>query len=400
MNNLQEVWSKRFNHYMNEVQKYMRFVFTGHLALVFVFVLGALGYQYSEWLEAVDDTFPAEWVVASVVGFIMALSRPVTLLREPDQVYLLPLESKMPFYFKKALTYTLWSQIGLVVILYLVAVPLLRTVTELSSSQIWLILIVIIILKYLNVHIEFNYRYANRGGNLLIDRIARMFLSILAIESALTLSYSFVIILLVLLIAYNSALAKKVKEQPIPYEHFVKAEQNRMMGFYRFANYFTDVPHLHGSIRRRNWLNFVYNLVPYSQKSAQSYLVYRTFIRTDDHFYLWVRLTAISAIVALFVNIPMITWIVAAALAFATTIQLKYALLSSGDFRMDRLYPIEPNQRNQAVRKVLRLFMVIQAVIVMLCSIGQPLFFIPALIIIAVSEATYVMTKDPSVETE
>ena len=39
---------------MGEVQKYMRFVFTGHLAIVLVFVVGAVGYQYSEWLKVVD----------------------------------------------------------------------------------------------------------------------------------------------------------------------------------------------------------------------------------------------------------------------------------------------------------------------------------------------------------
>ena len=37
----------------------------------------------------------------------------------------------------------------------------------------------------------------------------------------------------------------------------------------------------------------------YDKENTQSYLVFRTFIRTDDHFYLWVRLTAISAIIAL-----------------------------------------------------------------------------------------------------
>jgi len=206
------------------------------------------------------------------------------------------------------------------------------------------------------------------------------------------------IIFIVLLIVYNRALVRKVKAQPIPYEHFVNVEQNRMKGFYRFANYFTDVPHLHGSIRKRSWLNFIYSLVPYSQKSTQNYLVYRTFVRTDDHFYLWMRLTAIAGLIALFVNIPIVIWIVAAALAFATTIQLKYALLSSGDFRMDRLYPVDDSQRKNAVRKVLRLFMVVQAIIVMVCSIGQSWFFVPAIIIIVISEITFMMTKDPSVE--
>ena len=383
---------------MNEVQKYMRFVFTGHIALVLVFVIGAVGYQYSEWLNVVENSFPAEWIVAIAVGFILALSRPVTLLREPDQVYLLPLESQMPAYFSKALRWTFWSQIALASIIYIVAIPLLKVVTELSSGQIWLVLAVIIVLKYLNVHIEFNYRYANRGASLIIDRITRGLLSILTVQSALTMGYAYVVIFIILLFVYNRALAKRVKVQTIPYEHLVKVEQNRMMGFYRFANYFTDVPHLHGSIRRRGWLNFIYSIVPYSQKSAQSYLVYRTFIRTDDHFYLWVRLTAISGLIAIFVNIPLVTWVVAAALAFATTIQLKYALLSSGDFRMDRLYPVDGSQRKNAVRKVLRLFMVIQAIVVMLCSIGQPLFFVTGILVIAVSELTFQMTKDPSSE--
>ena len=398
MNSLQEVWSKRFNHYMLEVQKYMRFVFTGHIALVLVFVVGAVGYQYSEWLKVVANTFPAEWIVAIVIGFLLALSRPVTLLREPDQVYLLPLESKMPIYFSRALKWTFWSQIGLASIIYIVAIPLLKAVTELTPQQIWLGLGIIIVLKYLNVHIEFNYRYANRGASVSIDRVTRGILSILTVQSALTEGYSYVIIFIILLFVYNRTIAKRVKVQPIPYEHFVKVEQNRMMAFYRFANYFTDVPHLHGSIRRRGWLNFIYGIVPYSQKGAQSYLVYRTFIRTDDHFYLWVRLTAISGLIALFVNMPIVTWIVAAALAFATTIQLKYALLSSGDFRMDRLYPVEPEQRKNAVRKVLRLFMVIQAFIVMLCALGQPMFFLTGIIIIVISELTFQMTKDPSIE--
>lgn len=396
MNNLQEVWSKRFNHYINEVQKYMRFVFTGHLALVLVFVIGAVGYQYSKWLKVVSDAFPGEWVVATVVGLILAFSRPVTLLREPDQVYLLPLESKMPYFFKKALNWTFWSQVGLAAVVYIIGIPLLKAVTELSPLMIWLGLAIVVVLKYLNVQIEFNYRYCNRGNNTLVDRIARVLISILAVQAMLASNFALAIIIIVLFIFYNGALKRRVKAQPIPYEHFVKLEQNRMMGFYRFANYFTDVPHLRGSIRRRGWLNFVYNLIPYNKENAHNYLVFRTFIRTDDHFYLWVRLTFISGLIAIFVNIPIVTWVVAGALSFATTLQLKYALLSSSDFRMDRLYPIDSNLRKKAVQKVLRIFMVVQAFIVLICAIEQPLFFVTAIVVIVISEMTFMMSKDPS----
>lgn len=397
MNNLTDVWSKRFGHYMLEVQKYMRFVFTGHLAIVLVFAIGALGYQYSEWLKVVSEDFPAEWLVAIVVGIIVGFSRPVTLLREPDQVYLLPLEKEMSIYFNKALKYTFWSQVFLAVVCYIVAIPLLNTVTDLSSSQIWLCLLLIGVLKYINIQIEFHFRFANRGNHVAFDRIARMAVSVLAIQSALSQYFWWGLLYIVVLFVYNYSLKKRVKVQPIPYEHFVKLEQNRMMAFYRFANYFTDVPHIRGAIKRRAWLDVVYTFVPFKKENTQSYLVFRTFIRTNDQFYLWVRLTAISAIIALFVDIPYVLWIIALALSFATTIQLKYALLSSKDFRMDMLYPMKENQRKKAVQKLLRIFMAVQGIIVMLWAIGQPLFFVPAIIIIVVNELTFNLSKDPVV---
>lgn len=393
MNNMNNIWKARFVHYINEVQKYMRFIVTGHIAIVFVFVIGAAGYQYSEWLKVAPASFPAEWLVAAAVGLVLAFSRPTTLIREPDQVYLLPLETQMPAYFKKAVNWTFWSQLIVPVIVYIVAIPLLNTVTELSSLQVWLGLAFVIALKYLNVKIEFNYRFANRGHAIVIDRLARGALSILAIETALTASIYMAAIYLVLFIAYNMSLKKRVADQPVPYEHFVRLEQNRMLRFYRFANYFTDVPHLRGTIRHRAWLDGVYKWIPFAQKNTQLYLVWRTFIRTDDHFYLWVRLTAIAAVITAFVDISIVAWIVAAALAFATTLQLKVALLSNGEFRMDMLFPIAPTQRKQAVEKLLRIASVVQAVIVALCAMAQSYFYVILFVMIVVSELTLRLSK-------
>lgn len=393
MNNMHSVWSKRFEHYINELMKYMRFVFTGHIAIVFVFVLGAGGFQYSEWLKVASTEFPAEWLVAVVVGCILAFSSPTTLIREPDQVYLLPLESQMPQYFKRAVNWTFWSQVLVPPIVYIVAIPLLKAVTELAVAEIWIGVGFLISLKYFNVRSEFNYRYGNRGQAVLIDRLARVALSILAMHTILTSGLAVGFVYLVLFIMYNMSLRKKVVNQPVPYEHFVRLEQNRMMRFYRFANYFTDVPHLRGSIRHRAWLDIVYKWIPYKKENAQTYLVFRTFIRTDDHFYLWLRLTAISAVVAMFVDITIVTWFMAATLAFATTIQLKYALLSSGEFRMDMLYPVAGSSRKKAVQTLLRASSVVQAIIVGLCNFGHPYFYITPLLIIVVSELTLRLSK-------
>lgn len=392
MNNMYNVWAKRFEHYMGEVMKYMRFVFTGHIAIVLVFIIGAGGYQYSEWLKVVEPNFPAEWMIAVIIGAVVTFSSPVTLLKEPDQVYLLPLESQMKNYFKKALNWTFWSQLLLPVILFIVTIPLLKQVTDLSVTAIWSVVLFIIVLKFIHVRGEFHYRYVSRGHSIALDRIVRMVVSIIAMYFVLT-DGLFGIVFLVMLAYYAFTLRKKTKNQPVPYEHFIALEQNRMMRFYRFANYFTEVPHLKGSIKRRAWLDVVYKGIPFKKQSTQAYLVYRTFIRTDDHFYLWVRLTAISAVIAIFVAIPFVTWIVVAALAFATTLQLKYALMSTGEFRMDMLYPIPRETRKQAVVKLLRSLSVVQAIIVTLCAIAQPQFYVVPFIIIIVSEVTIRTSK-------
>ncbi len=393
MKNLRDVWSTRFMHYIGEVQKYMQFIFTGHIAIVLVFLIGAGGYQYSEWLKVVQSDFPAETLIAVFIGVLLAFSRPTTLLREPDQVYLLPLESKMSLYFSKALAWTFWSQVWIVAIVYIVSIPLLKAVTDLTTGDIWSIFLLVIVLKYISVRGEFSYRYSERGQMVWVDRLIRAIIFAAAVFMGLQAQLLLSIVATVISVIYIIVFRKKSTGEPVPYEHFVKLEQNRMMSFYRFANYFTDVPHLHGSIRRRGWMDWLYKFVPYGKNNAQKYLVFRTFVRTDDHFYLWLRLTAISAVIAAFVDIPIVTWIVAAALSFATTIQLKQALLSSGEFRMDMLFPLPDNARQLAVKQIVRLAMITQAIIVGLCAMTQPMFYIVVVIVIVISELTAKVSK-------
>ena len=391
--NMHDIWSKRFTHYISELQKYMQYIFTGHIAVVLVFVLGAIGYQYSEWLKTVDESFPVALVVGVLVGAVIAFSRPTTLLREPDQVYLLPLESQMKDYFSKALKWTFFSQILLSVVLYIVAIPLLRAVSSLSIQQIWLGVVIIAALKALNVGIEFNYRYVSRGHNTFFDRVTRIGLNIVILYYFLQWELFISGILGALLIVYYVIIRQKVYVDPIPYEHFIHLEQNRMYRFYRFANYFTDVPHLRGSVKRRAWLDFVYRFVSYNKENTQMYLILRTFIRTDDLFFLWVRLTGISAVFAAFIELQFVTWIVSAALAFALVIQLKQALHSSSEFRMDMLYPVKEQIRTTSIDLLLKRLIIVQAVIVTLCNIMMPMFYVTPIIIIVSGWLTIKLTK-------
>lgn len=396
MNSLNDLWAKRFAHYMTEVQKYMRFIFSGHIAIVLVFLIGAGGYYYSEWLKTVDTSFPSELLVGLLIAALLTASKPVTLLREPDQVYLLPLESHMPAFFKSALRYTFFSKIMVSIVPYIVTIPMLKATTNLTTQQIWMIVGAIIVLKWCNVQGEFVYRYANRGANIWLDYFVRFVISALAMYHFLMADVLFGVLFMAVVFVYVTSLAGKMKGQPVPYEHFVKVEQNRMMSFYRFANYFTDVPHLHGSVRRRGYLNFMYKLAPFAKKNTHLYLVLRTFIRTDDHFYLWLRLTAISALAAAFVDLVWAAAVIAAVLAFATAYQMKIALLTINSFTMDQLFPVPEAMREQAVRTVIYTFMCVQAVVVAICAMFvNPYFYVLGVIVFIVAFITERMTKTP-----
>lgn len=397
MNNLREVWSKRFVYYINELQKYLKYIVSGHIALVLVFVIGAAGYTYSEWLNTAPKDFPAFIVVAFILSLLLAMSTPVTLLKNADSVYFLPLETKLGEYLNLALRWTYFSSIFVSLAAFIVSIPLLTKVAGATKNEIIYFFLIVLVLKYWSIQTEFNYRWASSGKGIWTDRFVRFLLLVAALYFLLSASYLFLIIIGILQGIYLSVWAKRKKEIPFPFDHFIEVEQSRMMRFYRFANYFTDVPHIRGMTKRRKWLDAFYKLAPFEQKNTQLYLVMRTFIRTNDYFYLWVRLSFLSVVGAIFIPFPIVAIIFTGALAFATVIQIKHALLSGHEFRMDLLFPIDSEARKSAVNKLLRIIQVVQALFVLLGILIKGeytlLMILVPVIVFVISELTLRMSK-------
>lgn len=397
MNNLREIWAKRFVYYINELQKYLKFIFTGHIAIVFVFVIGAGGYTYSEWLNTAPKDFPAFLVVAFILSILLAMSTPVTLMKHADSVYFLPLETKLKEYLKLALRWTYFSSIFISLAAFVVSIPLLTKVAGATKEEILYFFVFVLVMKYWSIHTEFNYRFASVGKSVWVDRFIRFLLLFAALYFLFSGNFVFLIVVVVIQLVYAFVWQKKKSEVPFPFDHFIEVEQSRMMRFYRFANYFTDVPHIRGMTKRRKWLDVVYSVVPYAQKSSQLYLVLRTFIRTNDYFYLWVRLTALSVVGAIFIPFPTVAIIFTGALAFATVVQLRHALLSGHEFRMDQLFPVEPDARKRAVNKLMRMIQFVQAILILIVVLIQREFTLQSFLIpigvYIVSELTIRMSK-------
>jgi ABC-2 type transport system permease protein len=285
----------------------------------------------------------------------------------------------------------------MVLIPFVVALPMLRQVGEVEPFTLGIVFVFIVLMKFWNVHVEFAFRWANLGQGVWGDRIVRTLVSIAVLVAIFTMNPLYVTLLIIPVVFYSYQWNRQKKRQPFPYEHFVKLEQNRMLRFYRFANYFTDVPHIRGSIRRRAWLNSVYRLVPFHQKNTQTYLLFRTFVRTDDTFYLWLRLTVITALGTAFIGIPIVIMIFVGALGFASAIQIKQSLSSSSEFRMDMLFPVHENARSEAVVKLVRFVQLVQAAIILvtviIVGVESAVLYVLPILVAVVSELTLRMSK-------
>lgn len=402
MNSLRDLWGSRFGKYVMELQRYLQYVFTGHLAIVMLFSIGAAGYAYSEWLKDVPAELPAAWLVALLLAGSTFIATPVTLLKPADAVYLLPLEKELPTYTGRALNWTFFSKLPLPIIVFIVALPMLNAYEIGGKFVFGLLLLFVVAAMWASVRTEFLYRKANEGQGVWQDRFIRFVLGTLVFYAVLTEQWIIVAVIAIAYVLYGILWKKKADMQPFPYTHFIELEQNRMMGFYRFANYFTEVPHLKGSISKRSWLGVFMPNAHVERTDPQSFLLRRTFIRTDESFWLWLRLTVLSIIGVVFIPFPIVAFVFIGALAFASAIQTLQTLRGGDEFRMDLLFPNTEERRPKEIFRLTERVQWLQAGFVLLAGLFMHGFsvtpFIMGAIVLIISEATIRLTNNKEEE--
>lgn len=342
--------------------------------------------------------FPSALIVSAIIALLLMKAAPTTLLKPADIVFFLPLENQLPGYMKRAITWSTFSQLPLPLVAVVVSLPLLKATEVGTGLDYILVVLLIIALKGLFVGTEYHVRIAN-GDFVWPDRILRFAFAFVVIYLGLIWSPIAFFAGILVAMLYARFWSNKAANYPFPYEQFIEMEQNRMMRFYRFANYFTEVPHLVGSVSRRSWLKFAMKQSTFKRHDVQNYLIVRTFIRTDDTFWLWVRLTALSALGAFLIPFPIVSFIFVGALAFATAVQLILALEGGVEFTMDQLFPeVREKSQSRAVRLLVRKLIWLQAIIALVAAI--PLYGVGltpvliALVVLIVGEATIRLTKE------
>ena len=362
--NSQSLWKERYIGYITETQKYLRYIFNGHLVFVMVIVLGGLGYYYSDWVKTLDRDFPAEWIMAVVLALLVTRSPINTFLKEPDTVFLLPLENQLQSYFKNSIILS-WVMQGFILLIVLtIFLPMFAKVTGAGGREFGFVLAVLLLLKGLNLAIRWRVLKYQEISVSRWDFWIRFILNgVLLFFVCANAHLLFVAVPVLLLIGLYVYYHRATSGFVLKWNRLVELEEKRMTAFYRVANMFTDVPHLKGKVARRKWLDWLLAFIPYQTGSTYTYLYARTFLRANDYLGLCLRLTVIgSVIVAVFDN--MIAHLIVAFLFLIMTALQLLPVWKVHEWKVwVSLYPVPGKMRETAVIKLISFFLLFEGLV-------------------------------------
>jgi ABC-2 type transport system permease protein len=382
--NSQHLWKERFVNYVKEMQKYLRYIFNGHLVFVMVLALGGAAYYYSNWVKTLQSDFPVALIMAVILAILVTRSPIHTYLKEADTVFILPLETRLKSYFSRSILLS-WMLQGYLLLFVLAALmPMYAKVRGASLNDFVGVLVLLLIMKFFNLYISWYVLKYQEMSASRVDLGIRFLINIILLyfvinQASIWLSLLTMLVLVGLFMYYRAA----TRQKTLKWDRLVVLERKRMMSFYRIANLFTDVPSLAGKIARRKWLDGLLAFIPYRQQSTYTYLYARTFLRANDYVGLLIRLTIIGSVILVALSNNWAYLFVTLLFLFMTAIQLLPVWKVHEGKIWVSLYPISAKMRETAVIKWISYFLMaedVMFVIVLLCK-GEWMAALSALIV-------------------
>ncbi|WP_138419769.1 ABC transporter permease [Aquibacillus sediminis] len=360
-----EFFKERFSSHMKETSRYLRYILTGHIVIALLFFVSALAYYYQQWLATIPDEFPTAIVIAGLFGIVASYSPVRTLLKEPDLVFLLPAESKMGPYFRSTLIYSFVVQLYLILLVAAALGPLYAaTYAETGNPYIW-IMIVLLILKVWNLLANWWMLKVRDPRSRQIDHAIRFLLNFFIFYFVIKGEWIFAgltTVLLFVIFVYDYYLSKQ--HRAIVWDLLVEKDRQRMHTFYRFANLFTDVPHLKTQIKKRHWLvRWLTSGVPFKQEKTFDYLYRITTIRSGDYLGMYLRLLIIGAVAIYFVPNLWVKVAFSFLFLYLSAFQMMTLWQHHRTVAWLDLYPTKKEWRRKALTKWLMQLMIAQTII-------------------------------------
>jgi Predicted ABC-type exoprotein transport system, permease component len=390
-----QLWSERLRRHQLNQFKYLRLIFNDNFMLAFIVLIGALGFWYSNLLGTIHQTLTFGKPIVIVILFLaVQVGGIATLLEEPDSTFLLVKEKEFYKYFRSAKNYSSFMPVVTVAMVNFLLSAFASRGAGLRIIDIVAIAVGLIVYKLGSLNINLLELYGrDKIGNFKM----RLVSNILLLVSLIVATYLFSWTMLIVAVLYYFFLNARVKtletSGQLQWKYAIETENQRMFRIKRFYNLFTDVPGVTSKIRRRKWLDWLYQPIKKNPKNTYLYLFARGFVRNNEYLGLFLRLTIIQTIMLALIDNFYISLIVEMLFIYLVGFQLKPYFKEVMQNLMQRLYPISGKTKIADFTKLSTAILLIQWVISAIAILYKFGFGMNSLIIIIAGLAVLIFVN-------
>lgn len=352
---MEDLWKKRSLLQRKKMLKYAKYILNDHFVIVCIFLVGAMGYTYSEYLRTVAPEMIYGRVIAVLIFTgIIFIGKLATFIETADAVFLLPKEHLLERYMYRAERHSLY----LPVVLFFLAATVLMPLLVITSPIVFLDLPLFVI--YLGIMKDLELKVQHQKLKL-ISLKKRAKWTLLAVfcsfsGSLLTIVVSpFAGIAMALLLQwlFRKKWMNRFSADNYQWEHMINKEEKRIRRIYQFINLFTDIPALKSSVKRRSYLDFLFKLIPAEHKRTFTYLYARAFLRGTEYSGLYLRLLIVGILLISFVNSFVLSIVLMVLILYLTGFQLLTLYFHFDNIALTILYPIKQTLKLRSFEQVI-----------------------------------------------
>ena len=340
---IETLWTSRFQQHLQKITMYFARIVSG-LVYSFLILLGAGGYYYAKFLRS----FPSESVALTIVMILLTviLTRsPIrTFLQKPDILYLLPIEEKLAYYVKRSLLYSYIMQLFPLLCAVLIITPLAQQSLHTTPAFLCGVFVILAFIKWWNMYIHWIYRNTDFSSYWLLIRIfcnVAITYTIFQFSSITVVGSILLVITLLFLYTMNK------QKRHIHWEYLIEQEEQMDMRFYQFVHFFTDVPQIKQQVKQRKWLTTWIEQILYKKRSPFLYLYSLSFVRTNDYFGMYIRLTLVGGFLSYYIPTFIGKGIVTLCFLYISFLQLRAFWNYFSGNSIVALYPVSLVERKR-----------------------------------------------------
>lgn len=376
---IEALWQKRIGEHLSESIHYWRLMGSSGLlfTVVVLFILGLM--YYEAFMDLIPDWVPIPFFFSIILAGVITRTSYRTLIQEADLLFLTPIESKMETYFQKAGQYNLAIQVLIIIVVLIVLTPIYTHKIPMADQQLYLYFIIPILLKGWNLQSNWTAKRVQDQRKVIYHSLARYLFNFtllylfftggkLGQESIWSIAIPILAIGLVLFFMVELHWKER---HALHWLYLLEMENSLKNRFYQFVNAFADVPKLQSKVKKRAWLSFVTTWLPFHVSQSYKYLYLKTFIRGNEYFGIYVRLTVLGMLIVYFIPDIYARGIAYILFLFITSSQIRPIWGHHTRQFWISLYPLPKHLQRDSFIWMISILLAVQAVVMLIPSLFQ-----------------------------